>query len=449
MDPCGIAGRSGLLKTRFTCIATIAMLMLGCAETPETPDAPETEDETTVTEWRGYTSDEMESFRSEIDLDNWDDGGEISRFTFLNTAPFFPTDTIERAGPVAALEYAEDPAIGSFPVSLDGDRTTTFDDYVDGASIDGIVILQGGRIAYEKYPRMRSDDRHILFSLSKVYVSTLVAILEDRGLLLVDEPVERYIPELASGGWRGVKVRDILDMASGIDAREWVDGAYTNPERKHYQYEASLGWLSKTESMPESVHRGSTYDFLANLGQLSNPGTTFDYISVNSAVLGWLVEKMTGNSFAEVLSDEIWSQIGAEADGQITLNDSGRAAVHAGIVASLRDVARFGLLFTPSHPVVNAEGLISDAYLQKIQSGGREELMEESPYSDQVPRPRYVSYQWQVYGDGSFFKGGFAGQGLYIDPDKDIVLAFVGTHGYGEVSPSPLEACLKMFAELY
>ena len=62
---------------------------------------------------------------------------------------------------------------------------------------------------------------------------------------------------------------------------------------------------------------------------------------------------------------------------------------------------------------------------------------------------RHILYQWQVYEDGSFFKGGFAGQGLYIDPDRDIVLAYVGTHGYGEVSPSPLEVCLHMFAELY
>ncbi len=434
------------MKTQFACIAAIAVLMLGCAVTPDDADS---ENEVGIAEWRGYTADEMESFRSEIDLDNWDDGGEISRFAFLNTAPFFPTATIEREGPAAQLEDAYNDDIANFSVSLDGNRTTRFDGYVDGASIDGIVILQGGKMVYEKYPRMRNGDRHILFSLSKVYVSTLIAILEDRGLLLADEPIGRYIPELASGGWSGVRVRDILDMASGIDAREWVDGAYTNPERKHYQYEASLGWLTKTESMPESVHQGSTYDFLASLGRLSKPGETFDYISVNSAVLGWLVEETTGQSFAEVLSDEIWSHIGAEADGLITVNASGRAAVHAGIVANLRDVARFGLLFTPSHTAVNAEGLISDAYLEKIRNGGRQELMEESPYLDQVPPPRHVSYQWQVYGDGSFFKGGFAGQGLYIDPDKDIVLAFVGTHGYGDVSPSPLEVCLKMFAELY
>ena len=438
------------MQTRVICIAAVTVLVMGCGA----PDAnmtstPETDGNVEVAEWRGYTDEEVESFGSELDLVNWDDGGEISRFAFLNTSSFFPTATIDRPGALARLDYSPESAVSGYSVTLDG-RILPFDEYVDEAALDGIVIVHRGKVAYEKYPRMRASDRHLLFSLSKVYVSTLVAILEDKGQVSADAPIDRYVPELASSGWSGVSVRNILDMASGIDSLEWIEGAYTDPHRKHYQYEASLGWLPKVDFHPESVHQGSTYAFLASLGRLTDPGERFEYVSVNSAVLGWMVEKLTGNSFAEVLSNEVWSRIGAEDDGLVTVNESGIAAVHGGMIGNLRDVARFGLSFTPSYTAVSPDRIVSDAYLRKIRSGGRPELMADSGYASQKPSPRYVSYQWQVYEDGSFFKGGFGGQGLYVDPAKDIVLAFVGTHGYGEEGvPPPLEVCVKMFSEIY
>ena len=349
----------------------------------------------------------------------------------------------------SALDYAPQSPVAKYLVSLNGEALP-FSQYVDRASIDGIVILHRGKIAYEHYPRMRPTDHHLLFSLSKVYVSTVIAILEDQGHLSTAEHIENYIPELSSSGWNGVTIRDIVDMASGIDSPEWVDGAYTDPNRKHYQYEASLGWLPTVDSHPKSVLQGSTYNFLATLDRASEPGKRFEYVSVNSAILAWMVEKLTGKSFAEVLSEKIWNHIGSEDDALIAVNESGIAAAHAGIIAKLRDVARFGLAFTPSRLSTNGQRIASEAYLNKIQFGGRPALMEHSGYGEQKIVPRYVSYQWQVYEDGSFFKGGFGGQGLYVDPARDIVLAFVGTHGYREEHfPSPLEVCLKMFSAIY
>jgi len=438
------------LQTQVFCITTLMTLMIGCGTMgPNTTSTPETDGNLQIAEWRGYTDKEIESFASELDLVNWDDGGEISRFVFLNTSSFFPTATIHRGDAVTLLDYSLESAIAAYPVTLDA-LNLSFDEYVDKAALDGIVVLHMGKVVYEKYPRMKASDRHLLFSLSKVYVSTLVAILEEKGQVSTEETIDSYIPELTSSGWAGIRVRNILDMASGIDSLEWIEGAYTDPNRKHYQYEASLGWLPKVDSHPESVHEGSTYDFLASLGRIIEPGKRFEYVSVNSAVLGWLIEKITGKSFAEVLSDEIWSRIGAEDNGLVTVNASDYAAVHGGIVGNLRDVARFGLLFTPSHTVLSTKGLLPNGYLQKIRDGGRQELMVDSGYAIQEPPPQHVSYQWQVYEDGSFFKGGFGGQGLYVDPDRDIVLAFVGTHGFGEEGiPAPLEVCVKMFSQIY
>eukprot|EP00747_Dinoflagellata_sp_TGD_P221261 gnl/TRDRNA2_/TRDRNA2_93117_c0_seq1.p1 gnl/TRDRNA2_/TRDRNA2_93117_c0~~gnl/TRDRNA2_/TRDRNA2_93117_c0_seq1.p1 ORF type:complete len:428 (-),score=59.65 gnl/TRDRNA2_/TRDRNA2_93117_c0_seq1:11-1294(-) len=408
-----------------------------------------------------YSDAERERLQSKLCLANWDKGGEISRFAFLNTGQVLATAIIKRDGPTSRLQRSAVPAaakIGSSQIRLcerqEEDepecapgprlltRVVTIDGYVDACSLDGIIILHKGKIVYERYPRMRQCDRHIIFSVGKVVVSTLVAMLEDRGQVSVEKPIDFYLPELASSGWRGVRVIDILDMASGIDAPEEVPGAYTNPKLKNYQHEASLGWLPKVEAvMPKVVITESTYEFLATLSRCDTPGKEHDYASVNTTVLVWLVERITGTSFAEVLSQEIWSRIGAEDDGLVTVNSRGIAAGHGGIITTLRDLARFGLLFTPSFGVVCTDRLVSSSCVQKICKGGRPSLLSSREHGE-----LHSTYQWdQVWADGSFFKSGFGGQGLYIHTSKDLVLAFFGTHGYNEHRMIPPE---DVFREL-
>jgi len=413
------------------------------AAATEEPARPE------ISQWRGYTVKEVLTMRQQIDLSNWEKGGETSRYAFQNASSLFSTAVVRRRGPVRDLAYSLNSTIADFPIPSSASKCVPFDQYVEHAAIDGIIIVHKGKIAYEKYPRMRQDDRHLLFSVGKVVVSTLVAILEDRGRITTRLPIEHYIPELANTGWHGVPVIDILDMASGIDAPEEVDGAYTDPEVKTYQFEASLGWLPKIGELPKSVHREATYEFLAELDQAEEPGQAHDYASVNTMVLAWLVERVTGRSFADVLSEEIWGRMGAEADGLVTVNSRGIAAVHGGIISTLHDLARFGLLFTPSCEAVCSEPIVSAACLRKIREEGRPELMpEEERTSSGV---RHSTYQWdQVWEDGSFFKSGFGNQGLYVHPDKDLLVAFFGTHGYGEeLLPVPEDVCREMLCKLY
>lgn len=399
----------------------------------------------TRTEVRESPPDESTRLEREVNLENWDDGGEISHFAFLSIPKIFKTAVIARGDSgVLPLKTKLDDAVARYEVALEKGGVIPFDDYVASGALDGIVILRGGEIVYESYPRMRQGDPHILFSVSKVLVSTAVAILEDRGQVDVSKPVDAYIPALRGTAWEGIPVLDILDMASGIDALEGIEDSYTNPERKHYQYEASLGWLPKPEGLPSSVMEEDTYAFIATLQKKSEPGTAWEYVSVNTMVLAWLAEEVTGKRFPEVLSETIWSKIGADADALVTVNSRGQAAVHGGIVATLRDVARFGLLFTKGR----ARGVVSESYLRKILEGGRPQLLEASEHDD--ADVRHATYQWdRVYRDGSFFKGGFGGQGLYVSPERDVVLAYVGTHGYDAPAPPVLDVCRKMIADLF
>merc|ERR1712032_1590634 len=153
----------------------------------------------------------------------------------------------------------------------------------------------------------------------------------------------------------------------------------------------------------------------------------------------WLIERVTGRAFADVLSDEIWGRIGAEADGLVTVNSQGVAAAHGGIISTLRDVARFGLLFTPSRSTVASEQIVSADHLRKVRQGGRSYLLSDSDRAS--PGLLHSTYQWdQVWSDGSFFKSGFGGQGLYINPARDFVVAFFGTEASELASDSTVGA---------
>lgn len=134
-------------------------------------------------------------------------------YFFTRTSEFLPHAVIHRDGGISLLESSPRPEVGAASVSTSG-RVLPLDDFLHAAAADGIVVAHRGRLVYERYPRMRAFEKHILWSLSKTFPSTLIAMLEDETRIDVQEPVERYLFELAESAWRGTPVIDILDMAS-------------------------------------------------------------------------------------------------------------------------------------------------------------------------------------------------------------------------------------------
>jgi len=214
-------------------------------------------------------------------------------------------------------------------------------------------------------------------------------------------------------------------MASGIDCPETESsGAYTDPYHPYYRFEASLGWRPGPDT--------STYSLVAALASARAPGRVYEYTSVDTFVLSWLAERVTGLPFADVLGREIWSAAGFEAPAQLCTSASGAPASHGGLSVTLRDLARFGMLFTPSGRLIADAPVISAEDLRRIRP--RRDL--SCPEADMTPEATAAygrvlpppGRQWNfVTGEGDLFKGGFGGQGLYVSPGRDLVVAFAGT----------------------
>jgi CubicO group peptidase (beta-lactamase class C family) len=376
-------------------------------------------------EYNGYSLEEATAFRQQWTIDNWDDGGPLTRYVFLNMSEFWKHSIIDRSGPVRELPENLRQDVASFTTKTVAGEIGLAE-YVNDPRVDGVIVLHHGRIVFEAYPRMNRHDKHLYMSVSKTLAATSIAILEDRELIDVSQSVDSYLPQLAESGWAGVPIRDVLDMASGIDCRQNVPGAYENPELCYYQFEASLGWLRPTERTAESPHA-----YITSLESHRPSGEAFEYSSTNTFVLAWLAEQVTGRPYSDLISKEIWQQIGAESDAMLVADKFGVQIASNGISSTLRDLARFGLMFTPDGRS-NVDSIISDSYLRKIQKEGRPAIFnadrENNPRLIDGEQPRHNTYQWDlVMEDGDFFKSGYGGQGLYVSPSRDLVIAFFGT----------------------
>jgi CubicO group peptidase (beta-lactamase class C family) len=371
------------------------------------------------------------SFRGQVTVDNWDKGGPVSHWVYTHMSEVFPFAVIRRGGGIVDLPQQLRPEIGALKVSDKDQPEQTLDQFVNNGAVDGCIVLHAGKIVYEKYPTIQPNNVHLIFSVTKAFAATALAILEDEGKIDLQKPVEYFLPELKESAWAGIRLRDVADMRSGIEGDESSPDAYRNPAHKEYQREATLGWEPRTAPiLPEAARRGDLLAFLGTLKREHKPGETWTYTSSNTSVLGEVISKVTGKSLADNISDLIWSKIGAENDASIVVNEKKFPEAGAGMSTTLRDLARFGLLFT-KHSGLGRGNLISEQIVKRIFSSRGPTL------DDRGMLP--LTYQWDMLNDkGEMAKGGWAGQLLYINRDKDVVVAYSGTNLTADPKPEPL-----------
>ena len=381
----------------------------------------------------------------------WTVNGKDMLWNNKNLHQIFPTVNVYRDGPISSLENDNNNDIGRTLVNTPYGNMK-FNDFIEHeeSTVMGVVIAYKGKIVFESYPRMQKHEKPIYWSVSKVFPATILRILEERNRLNVDKPINYYLKDLNNTSYAGIKVRNILDMASGLDCSD----NYETFESCYYLYSMSIG-----DGFRNELAEDTPYDFVKNtkIKRKAPQGKIFSYSGVDTFVLGWLVEELMGMPFQDALSQEIWSKIGAESDASFIAPRYGIAITHGGFLARMRDMIRFGMLFTPSYEKVNQNKVISESHLDLILNGGNTNLLknlysnyyqniesqddgylddllnnntEDSNTTEFFSLPEGLQhnvYQWDaVYKNDDFFKGGWAGQGLLINPTKDIVAVWTG-----------------------
>jgi CubicO group peptidase (beta-lactamase class C family) len=378
----------------------------------------------------GFTPQQARDFRQHFSPKELISAGDVALFHFIDIGLWLETAIAARSGEVMPLEIAFDPAIAQTRVGTAGGGLPLLA-YLrsEKSRAQGFIVIQGGRIVFENYPGMRPTDNHVWMSIAKTTASLVVRKLVEEGRIDVQKPIDTYLPAFRDTEWRGTRVIDVLDMASGMDIVE-TQANRENPRSIIARYNHATAGEPNADGKIESQ-----LEVVRSARRLGLPGRSFDYSSLNTTVLALLAEAVEGRRWADILQDRVWGKMGVEGDMQVALAPDGTPQAHGLLATRLRDLARYGLLYTPSWARASRERVVTDAYVREIQRGGRKQIFLKGELgnrmvSDSFPAnpPSANHWQWDaVWDDGDFYKGGVFGQGLYVSPDRDLVIAWYST----------------------
>ena len=323
--------------------------------------------------------------------------------TFRQIDKVFPSRAVPHGVSVYPLPASDRPLENVSFVSK-GKKYDIYD-YLSLNRVSGLLILKDGKIAYEDYELGNNEKSHwVSWSVVKSVSSTLVgAAIKDGYIGGLDDPVTKYLPEIAGGAYDGVTVRNVLQMASGV---KW-DETYTDPksDRRHM---LNL----QIEQKP-----GAIIKFMSSLPRAGAPGTIWNYSTGETHVVGALVHAAVKRPLAQYLSEKIWSKFGMETDATWWLESpDGMEVGGSGLSATLRDYGRFGL-FVAEGGKANGQQVVPQGWYSEAGSS-----------KNVGGKTVDYGYMWWTFGDsaspvhrGAFQAEGIFGQFIYINPREHVV----------------------------
>ena len=351
----------------------------------------------------------------------WNIYGKDQLWNFKNANRFLPTVHVHRRGDVSNLKSRINKEIANMVVDTPIGKKT-FKTFLDNpvSTTMSLVILYKGDIVFEYYPHQEDYEKPIYWSVTKIIVSTLIGILEEEGLVDITKPVSNYIKDLENSSYGRITIENLLNMASGFDCAD----NYFDRSSCYYRYSSAIGDGYWTEESPYNP-----YHFVASLEPkvIAPQGTKYQYSGIDTFVLGWLIETVLGMPLQDAITKKIWMKIGAEADGLMIAPRNGIPVIHGGLMIRPRDAARFGLLFTPSYKKVASSRLVSESFIKRISFIPSNLQFDKRKQSQNGELFAHSAYQWDaIFSNSDYFKGGWAGQGILVNPQKDLVAVYTG-----------------------
>ena len=347
-----------------------------------------------------------------------------TRWSFSNLRQLVPTSVVARgASPPVPLPHAERGDLDAVTFHPTGrSESMTWAESLAANYTDGILVLRQGRIVYERYfGALASDRPHMAFSVAKSFVAALAASLIVEGRLDEHATVGHYLPELTHSGVGDATVRQLLDMTTGIDYSE----DYSDPRSPFWDLLRAVGLMPRPSGYEGA---DSSYKYVASLRKSHAHGETFDYKTVNADVLGWVLRRVTNKSISELLRERLWSRVGVEQDAYFVVDQTGAEFVGGGLNLTLRDMARFGEIMRLDGRF-NGKQIVPKAVIDDIRRGGnREQFAADAAYRT-LPGWSYRSMWWVTHNPhGAYMARGIHGQGLYVDPAAEMVIARFASH---------------------
>lgn len=340
------------------------------------------------------------------------------RWTVCHIRELLPTKQVSRGlGVSTPFKYSLDKGIDSltFKPLGDNNRAMTWAESLSSNYTDGILILHKENIIYEKYLGcLRETGKHAAMSMTKSLTGLLAEILVAEGRLDDVAKVSSIIPELKSSAFGSATVRQVMDMTTALDYSE----DYSDPEADIWIYSAAANPLPKGKDYkgPDGY-----FEYLQTVQKSGKHGKAFGYKTINTDALGWIISRSTGQDLTELLSEKIWSKMGAEQDAYMTVDGKGTPFAGGGLSAGLRDLGRIGQLML-NGGVLNGDRLFPKSVVKSIQKGGGKRAFSKAGYKS-LEGGSYRSMWWVLHNDHKAFAArGVHGQTIYVDPTAQMVI---------------------------
>ncbi len=296
-------------------------------------------------------------------------------------------------------------AISPLPKGSEMTLPAGTDQWIKDRAVTSLLVLQDGEIRHESYHLGTTfGDRRVSWSVAKSYLSALFGVLIEEGAIAsLDDPVTKYAPLLKGSAYGGASIRNVLNMASGVTFDE-----------DYLDYDSDINRMGRVIAL------GGTLDqFTADLkDSFATPGDTWQYVSIDTHVIGMVIRGATGRDVPSLLSEKILTPLGLERDGYYITDGAGVAFVLGGLNFTTRDFARFGQMI-----------------MQNGSYGGQQvvpaQWIAEStrPSAPTADGKIGYGYQWWIpvgAHDGEFMARGVYGQYIYIDQSRNVVIMTTG-----------------------
>jgi CubicO group peptidase (beta-lactamase class C family) len=347
------------------------------------------------------------------------------RWSLSHMRELAPTAQIWRAGAVASdlgvVPHGLEASIDALAFTDLQGRKLTWAQSLKHTYTDGIMVLHRGRRIYERYlGALQAHQPHACFSITKSYAATLAATMIHEGVLDQTKTVSYYLPEMTGTAYEDASLRQVLDMQIGVEYSE----LYADPAAHIWDYARAGGLRPRAADYRGP---GNFYAYLRTLRKQGLHGTAFVYKTVNTEVMCWIMKRVSGIALPDMLSQRIWSQIGCEEDGYLTVDSIGVAMGGGGMSASLRDLCRFGELMR-CEGAWHGKQVIPAQVVADIRQGSDPAKFATAGYT-LLPGYSYRSMWWVSHNAlGVFEARGIHGQRLYIAPKAEMVIARFCSH---------------------
>lgn len=323
----------------------------------------------------------------------WSIDQRDATFRMIDRLPLLAKSRIIKAG-VNPQSIPQGPAL-----ELDID----LDDYLYHQRNAGLVVLHNGKVRIEEYRlNFSREGRWTSFSVAKSFTSTLLgAALKDGYISSLDDKVSEYLPGLRGSAYDDVSIEQLMTMTSGV---KWNED-YSDP----------LSDVAKFNSHKPKPGLNATVSYMRTLPREAPAGTKWVYKTGETNLIGVLINKATHKKLADYLEEKIWQPFGMEGDASWIISSTGEEISGCCIQAEIRDFAKFGL-FMLAEGKIDGRSVLPDNWVREATKARVKTTSSTYGYG----------YQWWVLDDGAYTARGIFGQGIFIDPKRQLVIASNG-----------------------